>query len=48
MTFAAGFVVADVRTLDERQGSHRLVTGTAVKQDLVTEPPAARGRIVGG
>ena len=31
----AGFVVADVRTLDKRQGSYRQVTSTAVKQDLV-------------
>ena len=33
---AAGFMVADVRTLDKRQGSYRQVTSTAVKQDLVT------------
>ena len=33
--FAAGFVVADVRTLDKQQGSYRQVTSTAVKQDLV-------------
>ncbi|MCP4662279.1 MAG: site-specific DNA-methyltransferase [bacterium] len=32
---AAGFVVADVRTLDKKQGSYRQVTSTAVKQDLV-------------
>ena len=32
---AAGFVVADVPTLDKRQGSYRQVTSTAVKQDLV-------------
>ncbi len=32
---AAGFVVADVRTLDKGQGSYRQVTSTAVKQDLV-------------
>ena len=31
----AGFVVADVRTMDKRQGSYRQVTSTAVKQDLV-------------
>lgn len=32
----AGFVVADVRTLDKQQGSFKQVTtGTAVKQDLV-------------
>ena len=32
---SAGFVVADVRTLDKQQGSYRQVTSTAVKQDLV-------------
>ena len=32
---AAGFVVADVRTMDKRQGSYRQVTSTAIKQDLV-------------
>ena len=32
---AAGFVVADVRTLDKKQGSYRQVTSMAVKQDLV-------------
>ena len=31
----AGFVVADVRTLDKQQGSFHQVTSTAVKQDLV-------------
>ena len=31
----AGFVVADIRTLDKRQGSYRQVTSSAVKQDLV-------------
>jgi hypothetical protein len=31
----AGFVVADVRTLDKQQGSYRQVTSTAIKQDLV-------------
>jgi hypothetical protein len=31
----AGFVVADVRTLDKQQGSYRQVTSSAVKQDLV-------------
>ncbi len=31
----AGFVVADVRTLDKQQGSYRQVTSTAMKQDLV-------------
>lgn len=32
---AAGFVVADVRTMDKKQGSFRQVTSTAVKQDLI-------------
>lgn len=32
---AAGFIVADVRTLDKQQGSFRQVTSSAVKQDLV-------------
>ncbi len=32
---AAGFVVADVRTLDKQQGSYRQVTSSAVKQNLV-------------
>ena len=32
---AAGFVVADVRTMDKQQGSFRQITTTAVKQDLV-------------
>lgn len=32
---AAGFVVADVRTMDKQQGSYRQVTSTAMKQDLV-------------
>jgi len=32
---AAGLVVADVRTLDKKQGSFKQVTSTAVKQDLV-------------
>ncbi|RDE49563.1 MAG: DNA methylase [Candidatus Accumulibacter meliphilus] len=31
----AGFVVADVRTLDKKQGSYRQVTSSAVKEDLV-------------
>ncbi len=31
----AGFVVADVRTLDKQQVSYRQATSTAVKQDLV-------------
>lgn len=32
---AAGFVVADVRSMDKQQGSYRQVTSSAVKQDLV-------------
>src|SRR5690606_33453553 len=32
---AAGFVVADVRTMDKKQGSYRQVTSSAAKQDLV-------------
>jgi 16S rRNA G966 N2-methylase RsmD len=32
---AAGFIVADVRTLDKQQGSYRQVTSAAMKQDLV-------------
>jgi hypothetical protein len=31
----AGFVVADVRTLDKKHGSFRQLTSTAVKQDLI-------------
>jgi hypothetical protein len=31
----AGFVVADVKTLDKQQGSYRQVTSMAMKQDLV-------------
>ncbi|MFO1153059.1 MAG: DNA methyltransferase [Rhodospirillales bacterium] len=31
----AGFVIADVRTLNKQQGSYRQVTSSAVKQDLV-------------
>ena len=31
----AGFVTADVRTLDKQMGSYRQVTSSAVKQDLV-------------
>ncbi|OSM08495.1 putative DNA methylase N-4/N-6 domain-containing protein [Magnetofaba australis IT-1] len=40
---AAGFVVADVRTLDKKQGSYRQVTSTAVKQDLVISAYKANG-----
>lgn len=32
---SSGFVIADVRTLDKRQGSYRQVTSTATKQDLI-------------
>ena len=32
---AAGFVIADVWTMDKQQGSYRQVTSSAVKQDLV-------------
>ncbi len=32
---SAGFVVADVRSMDKQQGSYRQVTSTAVKLDLV-------------
>jgi hypothetical protein len=32
---SVGFVVADVRTMDKRQGSYRQVTSMATKQDLV-------------
>ena len=32
---AAGFIVADIQTLDKQQRSFRQVTSTAVKQDLV-------------
>ena len=32
---SSGFVIADVRTLDKKQGSYRQVTSSAVKQDLV-------------
>ena len=32
---SAGFIVADVRTLDKKQGSFKQVTSVAVKQDLV-------------
>jgi hypothetical protein len=34
-TQVAGFIVADVRTLDKQQKSYRQVTSTTVKQDLV-------------
>lgn len=40
---SAGFVVADVRTLDKQQGSYRQVTSSAVKQDLVISAYKANG-----
>lgn len=40
---SAGFVVADVRTLDKKQGSYRQVTSSAVKQDLVISAYKANG-----
>ena len=46
-TLAAGFVVADVRTLDKQQGSYRQVTSTAVKQDLVTSAYKPNGGLEG-
>ena len=51
---AAGFVIADVRTLDKQQGSYRQVTSGALKQNLVVsayKPEAAfetRFQVVGG
>jgi hypothetical protein len=42
---AAGFVVADVRTLDKQQGSYRQVTSTAVKQDLVISAYKPTGQL---
>ncbi len=44
---AAGFVVADVRTLDKQQGSYRQVTSTAVKQDLVISVYKPNGGLEG-
>jgi DNA modification methylase len=50
----AGFVVADVRTLDKQQGSYRQVTSSAMKQDLVVSAYKPNGgleerfRIVAG
>jgi predicted RNA-binding Zn-ribbon protein involved in translation (DUF1610 family) len=40
---SAGFVVADVRTLDKQQGSYRQVTSMATKQDLVISAYKANG-----
>lgn len=40
---SAGFVVADVRTLDKQQGSYRQVTSTTVKQDLIISAYKANG-----
>lgn len=39
----AGFIVADVRSLDKELGSYRQVTSTAVKQDLVVTCYKANG-----
>jgi DNA modification methylase len=44
---SAGFVVADVRTLDKQQGSYRQVTSTAVKQDLVISAYKPNGGLEG-
>ncbi|CQR72613.1 DNA methylase [Sporomusa ovata DSM 2662] len=44
---AAGFVVADVRTLDKQQGSYRQLTSTAVKQDLVISAYKPNGGLEG-
>lgn len=43
----AGFVVADVRTLDKQQGSYRQITSTAVKQDLVISAYKPNGGLEG-
>src|SRR5438034_10037902 len=43
----AGFVVADVRTLDKQQGSYRQVTSSAVKQDLVISAYKPNGGLEG-
>ena len=40
---AAGFIIADVRTLDKQQRSYRQVTSTAVKQDLIISAYKANG-----
>ena len=45
--FAAGFVVADVRTMDKQQRSYRQVTSTAVKQDLVISAYKPNGGLEG-
>jgi hypothetical protein len=42
----AGFVVADVRTLDKQLGSYRQVTSSAVKQDLVISAYKPNKRLV--
>ncbi len=44
---AAGFVVADVRTLDKQQGSYRQVTSTAMKEDLVISVYKPNGGLEG-
>jgi len=43
----AGFVVADVRTLDKQQGSYRQITSSAVKQDLVISAYKPNGGLEG-
>jgi len=40
---SVGFVVADVRTMDKKQGSYRQVTSMAAKQDLVISAYKANG-----
>ena len=42
----AGFVVAEVRTLDKQQGSYRQVTSTAMKTDLVVSAYRPAERVV--
>lgn len=41
----AGFVVAEVRTLDKKQGSYRQVTSSAMKTDLVVSAYRPTGRV---
>ncbi|CAA7615791.1 DNA methyltransferase [Magnetospirillum sp. UT-4] len=41
---SVGFVIADVRMLDKKQGSYRQLTSTAVKQDLVISAYKPCGR----
>jgi hypothetical protein len=44
---AAGFIVADVRTLDKQQRSYRQITSSAVKQDLVISAYKPNGGLEG-